>query len=102
MSPTVRNHAKYLVVNLRFVMVTSANFSHSAESENIGFGVRIDAPNLAEAIEGELQRRRADPVRAGRADRLRKGDRLEAHLDGQALGVQRALPLAADRVAPCG
>lgn len=51
----VRNHAKYLVVDHRFVLVTSANFSHSAEFENIEFGVRIDAPNLAEAIERELQ-----------------------------------------------
>ena len=50
----VRNHAKYLVVDHRFVLVTSANFSRSAEFANIEFGVRIDSANLAEAIEKEL------------------------------------------------
>ena len=50
----VRNHAKYLVVDHRFVLVTSANFSRSAEFANIEFGVRIDSANLAEAIEREL------------------------------------------------
>jgi hypothetical protein len=50
----VRNHAKYLIVDHRFVLVTSANFSRSAEFDNIEFGVRIDAPNLAEAVEREL------------------------------------------------
>ncbi len=50
----VRNHAKYLIVDHRFVLVTSANFSRSAEFDNIEFGVRIDARNLAEAVEREL------------------------------------------------
>lgn len=51
----VRNHAKYLVVDHRFVLVTSANFSHRAEFRNVELGVRIDSPNLAEAIERGIQ-----------------------------------------------
>lgn len=35
--------------------MTSANFSWSAENANLEFGVLIDNPNLAEAIERELR-----------------------------------------------
>lgn len=52
----VRNHAKFLVVDHRFLLVTSANFSWSAEHGNIEFGVFIDNPYLAEAVERELLR----------------------------------------------
>lgn len=52
----VRNHAKFLAVDHRFLLVTSANFSWSAEHGNIEFGVFIDNPNLAEAVERELLR----------------------------------------------
>jgi phosphatidylserine/phosphatidylglycerophosphate/cardiolipin synthase-like enzyme len=51
----LRNHAKYLVVDHRFVVVTSANFSWSAEQRNIELGVRIDDPNLADRIEHEMR-----------------------------------------------
>jgi hypothetical protein len=50
----VRNHAKFLAVDHRFLLVTSANFSWSAEQGNVEFGVLIDNPNLTEAVEGEL------------------------------------------------
>lgn len=50
----VRNHAKFLAVDHRFLLLTSANFSWSAEYGNIEFGVSIDNPNLAEAVEREL------------------------------------------------
>ena len=50
----VRNHAKFLSVDHRFVVVTSANFSWSAEYGNVELGVRIDDPNLAERIEDEM------------------------------------------------
>jgi phosphatidylserine/phosphatidylglycerophosphate/cardiolipin synthase-like enzyme len=50
----VRNHAKFLAVDHRFLLVTSANFSWSAEHGNIEFGVFIDNPNLTEAVEREL------------------------------------------------
>lgn len=52
----VRNHAKYVVVDHRFVLVTSANFSWSAEYGNVEFGVRLDNPSLAEAVERETRR----------------------------------------------
>jgi hypothetical protein len=53
---TVRNHAKLLVVDHRFLLVTSANFSWSAEHGNVEFGVVIDNPNLADRVERELRR----------------------------------------------
>lgn len=52
----VRNHAKFLAVDHRFVLVTSANFSWSAEHGNVEFGVLVDDPNLAEAVELEMRR----------------------------------------------
>lgn len=52
----VRNHAKFLAIDHRFLLVTSANFSYSAEQGNVEFGVFIDNPNLAEAVEREMLR----------------------------------------------
>lgn len=52
----VRNHAKAIVVDHRFVFVTSANFSWSAENHNVEFGVRIDDSSLAEAVEDQLSK----------------------------------------------
>jgi phosphatidylserine/phosphatidylglycerophosphate/cardiolipin synthase-like enzyme len=51
----VRNHAKFLIIDHRFLLVTSANFSRSAEHENVEFGVYLDNPNLAEAVERQLR-----------------------------------------------
>jgi phosphatidylserine/phosphatidylglycerophosphate/cardiolipin synthase-like enzyme len=51
----VRNHAKFLAIDHRFLLVTSANFSYSAEHGNVEFGVRIDNPNLTEAVEREMR-----------------------------------------------
>jgi PLD-like domain len=51
----VRSHAKFLAVDHRFLLVTSANFSWSAEQGNIEFGVLIDNTNLTEAVERELR-----------------------------------------------
>lgn len=50
----VRNHAKFLAVDHRFIVITSANFSWSAEYGNVELGVRIDDVGLAARIEGEL------------------------------------------------
>lgn len=52
----VVNHAKVVVVDSRFVLVTSANFSHSAAYRNVEFGVTIDSGALAESVERELRR----------------------------------------------
>jgi phosphatidylserine/phosphatidylglycerophosphate/cardiolipin synthase-like enzyme len=51
----VRNHAKFLVIDHRFLLVTSANFSWSAENHNIEFGVLHDNRNLAESVEREMR-----------------------------------------------
>lgn len=52
----VRNHAKFLIIDHRFMLVTSANYSWSAENGNVEFGVLIDNRNLAEAAENGMRR----------------------------------------------
>lgn len=51
----VRNHAKFLAVDHRFLLVTSANFSWSAEYRNVELGVLLDDPNLTDAVEAQLR-----------------------------------------------
>ncbi|MFV2021983.1 DISARM system phospholipase D-like protein DrmC [Micromonospora sp. LOL_023] len=50
----VRNHAKFIAIDHRFLLVTSANFSWTAEHGNVEFGVLIDNRNLTEAVEREM------------------------------------------------
>lgn len=52
----VRNHAKFLAIDHRFLLVTSANFSWSAEYGNVELGVLADNPNLVQAVESEMRR----------------------------------------------
>lgn len=52
----VRNHVKFLVIDHRFVLVTSPNFSASAELRNVELGVKIDDAGLAKSIEREVRR----------------------------------------------
>lgn len=52
----VRNHAKFPAVDHRFLLVTSANFSWSAEYGNVELGVLHDDPNLTDAVEHEMQK----------------------------------------------
>lgn len=47
----VRNHAKFVAVDHRWICVTSANFSRSAERLNLELGVVVDNPMLTEAVE---------------------------------------------------
>jgi phosphatidylserine/phosphatidylglycerophosphate/cardiolipin synthase-like enzyme len=51
----VRNHAKFVSVDHRFLIVTSANYSWSAENRNVELGVRLDDPALADAVEGQMR-----------------------------------------------
>jgi phosphatidylserine/phosphatidylglycerophosphate/cardiolipin synthase-like enzyme len=51
----VRNHSKFISIDHRFLLVTSANFSWSAENANLEFGLLVDNPNLAESAERELR-----------------------------------------------
>lgn len=50
----VRSHAKFVAVDHRFIIVTSANFSMSAEQRNVELGIRIDDPSIVEAIERDM------------------------------------------------
>jgi phosphatidylserine/phosphatidylglycerophosphate/cardiolipin synthase-like enzyme len=50
----VRNHAKFLAIDHRFLLVTSANFSWSAEQGNVEFGVLIDNPALTASVERQM------------------------------------------------
>ncbi len=50
----VTNHAKFVSVDHRFLIVTSANFSWSAENHNVELGVRIDDHALAVSVEQEM------------------------------------------------
>lgn len=51
----VRNHAKFVCIDHRFLVVTSANFSWSAEYANVELGVTVDDPEVAEGVERELR-----------------------------------------------
>jgi phosphatidylserine/phosphatidylglycerophosphate/cardiolipin synthase-like enzyme len=51
----VRNHAKFLSIDHRWVVITSANFSWSAEYGNVELGVVVDDPNLADRIERQMR-----------------------------------------------
>ena len=51
----IRNHSKFISIDHRFLLVTSANFSWSAENANLEFGLLVDNPNLAQSAERELR-----------------------------------------------
>jgi phosphatidylserine/phosphatidylglycerophosphate/cardiolipin synthase-like enzyme len=51
-----RNHAKFLAIDHRFLLVTSANFSWSAEYGNVELGVLADNVNLVQVIESQMRR----------------------------------------------
>lgn len=51
----VRTHAKFLAIDHRFLIVTSANFSMSAERRNVELGVVIDDPALTESVERQMR-----------------------------------------------
>lgn len=51
----MRSHAKFIAIDHRFLLTTSANFSQSGEFHNVEFGVRIDDVALTEAVERQMQ-----------------------------------------------
>lgn len=51
----VRNHAKFLAIDHRFLLITSANFSWSAEYGNVELGLLIDNQNLTESVERAMR-----------------------------------------------
>ncbi|MBN9620895.1 MAG: DISARM system phospholipase D-like protein DrmC [Actinobacteria bacterium] len=46
-----KSHAKFVVIDHRLVLLTSANFSRSAEQYNVELGLLVDDTGLAESIE---------------------------------------------------
>jgi phosphatidylserine/phosphatidylglycerophosphate/cardiolipin synthase-like enzyme len=50
----VRNHAKFIAVDHQFLVVTSANFSISAEQHNIELGLRVDSRATTEMVENQI------------------------------------------------
>ncbi|NUS43306.1 MAG: phospholipase [Mycobacteriaceae bacterium] len=51
----VTNHAKFVAIDHRILLTTSANFSHSAEHHNVEFGLVVDNPTLTEAVELQMR-----------------------------------------------
>lgn len=51
-----RNHAKFLSIDHQILLVTSANFSYSADNLNVELGLKVEDRNLAEMIEREMRR----------------------------------------------
>lgn len=56
----LRNHAKYFVIDHRVLVVTSANFSWSAENTNVELGLKVADPQLARRVERELEKLKGD------------------------------------------
>lgn len=50
-----RNHAKFLSVDHRTLLVTSANFSYSAEELNIELGLQINDCDVAGSVERQMR-----------------------------------------------
>lgn len=51
---SIRNHAKFIAVDHQFLIVTSANFSISAEQFNVELGLRVDDAPLTQRVEQQL------------------------------------------------
>jgi phosphatidylserine/phosphatidylglycerophosphate/cardiolipin synthase-like enzyme len=51
----VVSHAKFIVIDHEVLMVTSANFSFSAENRNVEFGLLIRDSALAESVESTMK-----------------------------------------------
>ena len=47
----VVSHVKFVVIDHSVLLLTSANFSYSAENRNVEFGVLITDQGLAESVE---------------------------------------------------
>ena len=55
---TVAGNTKFIVVDSEIVLLTSANFSYSAENRNVEFGLRIRDSGLARSIEQTMAKQR--------------------------------------------
>lgn len=61
----ITSHAKFIIVDRRYVFVTSANLSLQAEHFNIELGVKIDDARLAVSIEDQMKKLRASTTAYG-------------------------------------
>jgi phosphatidylserine/phosphatidylglycerophosphate/cardiolipin synthase-like enzyme len=52
------SHTKFIVVDHKIVLLTSANFSFSAENRNVEFGLLIRDNGLAASIESTMAGKR--------------------------------------------
>lgn len=50
----VVSHAKFIVIDHEVLLITSANFSYSAENRNIEFGLLVRDSALAESVEATM------------------------------------------------
>ena len=50
----VVSHAKFVIIDHRLVLLTSANFSYSAEKRNVEFGLLLDDAELASSVEAMM------------------------------------------------
>lgn len=50
----VVSHAKFVIIDHAVLLLTSANFSYSAENLNVEFGLRIHDPSLAASVEATM------------------------------------------------
>lgn len=50
----VVSHAKFIIVDHAVFLLTSANFSFSAENRNVEFGLHVHDPALAESVEATM------------------------------------------------
>jgi phosphatidylserine/phosphatidylglycerophosphate/cardiolipin synthase-like enzyme len=50
----VVSHAKFIVVDHELLLITSANFSYSAENRNVEFGILVRDSALAESVEAAM------------------------------------------------
>lgn len=54
----VVSHAKFVIIDHALMLLTSANFSYSAENLNVEFGLLIDDASLAESVEDQMSEKR--------------------------------------------
>lgn len=50
----VVSHAKFVIIDHELLLLTSANFSYSAENRNLEFGLLVRDPVLAESVESAM------------------------------------------------
>ena len=54
----VVSHAKFVIIDHAVMLLTSANFSYSAENLNVEFGLLVEDPSLADSVEAMMTTKR--------------------------------------------